>query len=162
MPARDAYINDPSLQYNLLHELLGNFDDVAQHQGLYFPYSDCAIAGHYFQCLDVSSKLILEDLAHQGRELGVLIFESELYRAKNSLYNALLRGSMSQKQSFIDIGKQLMYYKRRLPRSEIATRISSMTPRHLKKVYSKYLVDPDLAYAGYGPTDFIMHIYDET
>ena len=44
----------------------------------------------------------------------------------------------------------------------MATRISHMTPRSLKKVFAKYTVDPELSYAAYGPTDFVMHVYDET
>jgi hypothetical protein len=49
-----------------------------------------------------------------------------------------------------------------LNRSEIALRVAHLTPATLRKAYKRYLIDPDLAFAAYGATDFIQHVYDET
>lgn len=59
------------------------------------------------------------------------------------------------------IGRQLLAFKRRISRAEVAKRIANYNPKMLKKVYSGYLQDPNLTYAAYGPTDFVMRVYDE-
>lgn len=162
VPSRDANINDPKLQYNTLQQGLGEYDDIATQKGFYFPYKEMGLAGHFFSSIDVSSRYVFEELVYNAKELSHLIFEHELYRAKNSLYNELINRSENQLNTFEDIGEDLAAYKRRLTRSEVATRIAHLNPKDLKKTYKKYLLDPELAYAAYGAVDFVMHVYDET
>lgn len=40
-------LNDPSRQYNVLHEHLGNLPDISLQQTFYLPYSDTGLIGSY-------------------------------------------------------------------------------------------------------------------
>lgn len=107
-------------------------------------------------------RFVIEDIGFFHREICHFILTSEYYRGRNSFFQALLKGSMNQYTVVQDLGRQLMYYDRIIPRSELATRVGQLKVSQLKKIYKKYLIDPNLAYATYGPSDFVNQVYDET
>jgi hypothetical protein len=93
------------LQYNTLHQRLGEYDDIATHKGFYLPYKELGLAGHFFSSIDVSSRYIWDDIAFSTKELCHLIYEHEMYRAKNALYHNLIDRSENQCSTFKDIGE---------------------------------------------------------
>jgi hypothetical protein len=58
------------------------------------------------------------------------INQAEVFRARNKYFNDLLEFNDPSIVSFAN-SKQLAYLDRLIPRSEIATRISHMTPKYL-------------------------------
>lgn len=66
---------------------------MATHEAVYYPYQDVGLVGHYFASLDVTSRYIVDEIAYNAYELTQLILESELYRAKNHMYQCLMKMS---------------------------------------------------------------------
>lgn len=145
-----AHLNSAKRQYSTLHEYLGSYPDVTLHKCLYFPYEDTALFGNYlygneifgYQMLYVTQSVLTEYASH--------INHAEFFRARSAVYNALLT-----KNNTIDIasifGNQLMYLNRRVPRSEVATRISHMTPAYISNVITNWFWDRDLSAVAWGP-----------
>lgn len=149
-PPRDSIINHPHLQYNYLHKFFGEMEDFGEHDSYYIPYSDVGLFGHYASSLDLGAFFAPHACLKATRRATNYVMESEKYRARNRYYNDLLN---QQDPSVLgaDIANQLQYAKRRIPRSEIAKRVSVADERYLEKVYTKWLWDCELALAFYGP-----------
>ncbi|CAG9328560.1 unnamed protein product [Blepharisma stoltei] len=150
VPERDSIINHAWLQYNYFHTWFGEIEDFGGHSNHYFPYSNAAIWGHYTQSLDLSAFISPQACLCGTKRYTDYIMESELYRARNRYYNDLLNNTNLGSWSS-EIGTELLYAKRRIPRSEVAKRISCMGSRHLEKTFAKWLWDCELAVAMYGP-----------
>ncbi len=67
-------LNDPSRQYNTLHEKVGHLTDVTLHKAFYFPYSDTGLLGSYIMGNEVFApqvafltQIILSDYANTVR-----------------------------------------------------------------------------------------------
>lgn len=158
IPERDSIINHAHLQYNYLHKHLGEIEDFGGHEAIYMPYSDAGLFGHYTISLDLSAFLTPMACLTSTRYYTGLVMESELYRARNKYYNDLLNNVKLDSWSS-EITHQLLYSKRRIPRSEIAKRVSLLDPRFLEKTYAKWLWDTELALAQYGPIFTQMRFY---
>jgi processing peptidase subunit beta len=149
-PKRDGIINHPRLQYNWLHTWLGEIEDIIEHQSMYWAYKDVALFGHYVSCLDLGAHMAPMAVMKASRRATSYIMDSELYRSRNKLYNDLL-ALQSPGCVASEAAKQLLYANRRIPRSEIAKRVSLMDNRYLEKIYAKWMWDTELALAFYGP-----------
>lgn len=158
-PKRDSLINHARLQYNYLHTWLGENEDVGKHECLYVPYKNSGLIGHYVSCLDLGAHLAAAGCMKAMRRATSYIMEAELYRAKNKIYNELLNTETGS-EVIQTLASQLIYMNRRVPRSEIAKRISSMDARFLEKTYTKWLWDCELALAFYGPTFMVGRDYN--
>lgn len=158
-PERDSKINHPHLQYNNLHKWLGEMEDFGGHNSYYCSYSDVGLFGHYAASLDMSAYLVPHSLLKATRKVTGLVMESEMYRARNKYYNQLL-SPQSLGDLANEIGHQLTFANRRIPRSEVAKRISCLDNRHLEKTYAKWLWDTELAITFYGPIFTQIRMYE--
>jgi len=158
IPERDAIINHPELQYNHIHKGLGDIEDFPGYEAIYMPFSDVGVFGHSFMSLDMSAFIPPIECLKSTRYYTGLIMESELYRARNRYYNDLMNNVLLNGWSS-EIANQLMYAKRRIPRSEIAKRVSNLDPKYLERTYAKWLWDTELAIAMYGPIFYAMRFY---
>jgi len=149
------HLNSSERQYNSLHALLGSWGDLTIHHCQYTPYSDTALFGSYlhgnevhaFQMLYVS-QIVASDFANYLNEV-------EVFRAKNRLYNQLLQNETGQGVAH-DIGNQLLYLNRTVPRSEVATRISNIEQPHLSRVARNWLFDTEVSAVAWGPIHALM------
>jgi processing peptidase subunit beta len=66
--------------------------------------------------------------------------EVEVFRARNKIYNTLLNFQSSQEISS-KIANQLLYFGRRIPRSEVAQRISHFDSHLLNRVAKEWFYD---------------------
>lgn len=157
-PPRDSIINHPHLQYNYLHKWFGEIEDFGEHDSYYIPYSDVGLFGHYASTLDLSGFLAPEAALKAMRRATNYVMEAEKYRARNRYYNDLLNQTdlLAKGQEIAD---ELHYAKRRIPRSEVAKRVSVADARLLEKVYTKWLWDCELALAFYGPIFTQIRLY---
>lgn len=158
-PARDSIINHPHLQYNYLHTWFGEMEDFGEHDSYYLPYSDVGLFGHYTSTLDLSGFFAPQSCLKATRKATNYVMESEKFRARNRYYNELLHLSQNPLNQGSEIANELLYAKRRIPRSEVAKRVSVANARHLEKVYTKWLWDTELALAFYGPVFTQIRLY---
>ena len=158
-PQRDSIINHPHLQYNFLHTWFGEMEDFGEHDSYYFPYSDVGLFGHYTSTLDLSGFFAPSSCLKATRRATNIIMESEKYRARNRYYNELLHLPQNPLAHGSEIANELIYAKRRIPRSEVAKRVAVADSRYLKKVYSKWLWDTELALAFYGAIFTQIRLY---
>ena len=157
-PPRDSIINHPHLQYNYLHKWFGEMEDFGEHDSYYLPYSDVGLFGHYASTLDFSGFFAPHACLKATRKTTNYVFESEKFRARNRYYNDLLNQNDLMEQGN-EIANQLQYANRRIPRSEVAKRVSVADARHLEKVYARWLWDCELALAFYGPIFTQIRMY---
>lgn len=157
-PPRDSIINHPHLQYNYLHKWFGEMEDFGEHDSYYMPYSDVGLFGHYASTLDFSGFFAPHACLKATRKTTNYVFESEKFRARNRYYNDLLNQNDLMEQGS-DIANQLQYANRRIPRSEVAKRVSVADARYLEKVYARWLWDCELALAFYGPIFTQIRMY---
>lgn len=158
-PARDSIINHPHLQYNYLHTWFGEMEDFGEHDSYYLPYSDVGLFGHYCSTLDLSGFFAPQSVLKATRRATNYVMESEKYRARNRYYNDLLNLNQNPLSQGSEIASELIYAKRRIPRSEVAKRVSIANARYLEKVYTKWLWDTELALAFYGAVFTQIRLY---
>jgi mitochondrial-processing peptidase subunit beta len=72
-----------------------------------------------------------------------------VFRARNKLFNDLLEHNDAVIVAAGN-GRQAAYLDRVINRTEIATRVSHMTPAYVSKVASKWFWDKETAVTGYG------------
>lgn len=67
--------------------------------------------------------------------------QAELFRARNSYYCGLLLGENSTQEIATKFANQLQYFGRRVPRSEVAKRLSYIDTNYLSRVITKHFWD---------------------
>jgi len=149
-----AHLNSTDRQYNLMHQYLGNLPDITIHKSIYTPYSDTALFGSYLHGNEVHAPQMLFMSQVILTEYANFMNEAECFRAKNKLYNELLQHETSNDIAQ-SIGNQVLYLNRRVPRSEIATRVSNMNGKHLGKVAFNWFFDREISLVSWGP---IAHV----
>lgn len=80
--------------------------------------------------------------------------DTEVTRAKYKLYTELL-SVQSVSDTMQQYGPQFLNLDRKVPRSEIAERVSNIDAEHLKKVCKKWFVDKQPSFTSWGPVDNI-------
>ena len=129
--------------------------DLERYDAIFSPYSDCGIFGHYF----FGDARYAQSMAYLGGIIGQIMSEYltdlEVTRAKNKMYNELLaiQAASDQMQQY---GPQYLMLGRKIPRSEIATRISSLDAKELRRVCKEWFVEKEPSFTSWGPADEIM------
>lgn len=118
-----SHLNDVGKQYNAMHSLLGDLVDVTRAECLYSPYSDCGIFGNWFFGNEIFTRQMNWCGAAVPSHYGEYVTEAEVVRARNVLW-AELMSIQSATDVMQQIGPQMLYLNRRVPRSEIARRVS--------------------------------------
>ncbi len=133
-------LNDVTKQYNSMHGFLGKYPDIIKQQAIYSPYRDCGLFGNYFMGNEAFVKQMNYCGLHFPTKFADYIDEAEITRAKQKLYSdlAMIESTADVMQS---IGQQVLYWNRRVPRSEIAKRIANIQKRDVEKVCYHWFYD---------------------
>ena len=128
--------------------------DLERYDSIFSPYSDCGIFGHYF----FGDSRYAQQMAYIGGKIGEIMSEylsdGEVTRAKYKMYNEILSINTASDQ-MQQYGPQYLMFGRKVPRSEIATRISNLDARHLREVCKKWFVEKEPSFTSWGPIDDI-------
>jgi processing peptidase subunit beta len=151
-----AHLNTPDRQYNTIHNLLGQLPDITIHKSIYAPYSDTGLFGSYFHGNEVHGYQMLYMGQLVSSDYALYLNQVELFRSKNKLYNELLQHETGNDITQ-SLGNQILYLNRKVPRSEIATRISSIEGGHLSRVARKWLFDAEVSAVAWGPIHSLMN-----
>jgi hypothetical protein len=89
-----------------------------------------------------------------GKIFSEYLTDTEVTRAKYKLYTELC-SVQSVSDSMQQYGPQFLMLDRKVPRSEIAERISFLDARHLRNVCKKWFVDKEPSFTSWGPVDQI-------
>lgn len=143
------HLNDCAKQYNALHSMLGDLVDVTRSECLYSPYSDCGIFGNWF----FGNEVFTRQMNYCGVALPTVyshyMNDVEIIRARNSLYNELM-SIQSATDVMQQIGPQMLYLNRRVPRSEIAQRVSHMDAYHMRHLCNQWFYDAEPSFTNWG------------
>ena len=143
------HLNDVQKQYNSMHSLLGNLVDVTRANSHYFAYSDTGIFGNYF----FGNEIFARQMNYCGVCLPTIyshyINDVEVIRGRNWLYNQLLNAETIG-QTNNEIGKNMLLLNRRLPRSEIAKRVSHIDNYHIKMLCNQWFYDAEPSFTNWG------------
>jgi processing peptidase subunit beta len=152
-----AHLNNSDKQYSAFEGHLGSLIDVQKGLGIYSPYSDCGLFGTFLYGNECWTRKMTYTGLVVPANYGHFINQVEIYRARARLYHELLNiQSPSDVLQFI--GPQIQYLGRRVHRSEIAKRISYITPSHVEKVAHQWFFDAEPSIVAYGPIDSISGI----
>jgi len=117
-------------------------------------YSDTGLFGVYVVSAE---KTKLDDLIYLVQQelvrISVNANEAEVQRAKNQLKANLFFRRDGNSSISSEIGKDLLFYGRRLTPLEWSKRIDSIDAKTVRDVCYKYLYDKDPAFVGYGPIE---------
>jgi hypothetical protein len=72
---------------------------MCKHECLYIPYGDCGLFGHFTSTIDVSATFPPVAVLKSTNRATKWISDAELYRARNKLYDDLLK---------IETGEEIM------------------------------------------------------
>lgn len=149
-----GHLNDVHKQYNSMHSLLGDLPDVTRANSHYFAYSDCGIFGNYF----FGNEIFTRNMNYCGVCLptvyGHYINDVEVIRGRNHLYNTLLNTETAATINS-DIGQNMLALGRRLPRSEIAKRVSHIDNYHMKHLCYEWFYDAEPCFTNWGPVELM-------
>lgn len=146
------HLNDVLKQYNSLHAMLGDLPDVTLHNSHYFPYSDSGIFGNYFYGNEIFTRQMTYCGMVMNTIYGHFMNDVEVYRARNAYFNELLAGT-GVKETVHDIGPQILYFNRRIPRSETAKRIAHFDAYHMKNLCYEWFYDAEPSITNWGPIE---------
>lgn len=151
------HLNDVKKQYNSMHALLGDLPDVTKAESLYYAYSDCGIFGNYF----FGNEVFTRQMNYCGVCLPTIyshyLNDVEVIRGRNKLYNKLMNQE-APSQIANDIGRQIIYLGRRLPRSEIAKRVAHVDNYHLKHLCNDWFYDAEPSFTNWGPIESVSQV----
>lgn len=80
------------------------------------------------------------------------INDVEVVRGRNTLYNELLT-LQSSSELMQQIGQQMLYLDRHVPRSEIAKRVSMIDAYHMKHLCYEWFYDAEPSFTNWGPIE---------
>lgn len=151
------HLNDVHKQYNALHTLLGNLPDVTKQQSLYYAYSDSGIWGNYF----FGNEVFTRQMNYCGVCIPTIyshyLTDVEVFRGRASYFNKLLNRE-APSQIISEIGPQILYLNRRVPRSEIAKRIAHIDSHHLKHLCNDWFYDAEPSFTNWGPIESVSSV----
>lgn len=116
-------------------------------------YSDTGLWGIYY----VADRMTLDDMTHQILEEWMRMCSSasdfQVERAKNILKTRLLADYDSLESNAETMGKQVLYYGRRVPWSELEAKINAINAKSVRAAGMKYIYDNCPSVVGYGPIE---------
>ena len=137
-------------QYNAMHSLLGDLVDVTRAECLYSPYSDCGIFGNWFFGNEIFTRQMNWCGAAVPSHYGEYVTEAEVVRARNVLWTELM-SIQSATDVMQQIGPQMLYLNRRVPRSEIARRVSHADADYMRQLCYKWFYDAEPSFTNWCP-----------
>jgi hypothetical protein len=151
------HLNDVKKQYNSMHALLGDLPDVTKAESHYLAYSDSAIFGNYFYGNEVFTRQMNYCGVCLPTIYGHYLNDVEVYRGRNSYYNTLLRKEAPADFNK-DIGYQILYANRRVPRSEQAKRVAHLDNYHMKQLCYQWFYDAEPTFTNWGPIEAVSQV----
>ena len=144
------HLNDVGKQYNATHSLLGDLPDVTRQACHYFAYSDCGIWGSYL----FGNEIFVRQMNWVGLaapvHYGEYVTEVEVVRARNAYWNSLMKEQNAESLN-AEIGRQILQTGRRVPRSEVAKRISWADADSIRQLSYQYFYDSEPSFTNWGP-----------
>lgn len=140
-----------------MHALLGDLVDVTRAESLYYAYSDTGIFGNYF----FGNEVFTRQMNYCGVCLPTIyshyLNDVEVIRGRNFLYNKLLTKESPQDIAN-EIGPQILYLNRRVPRSEVAKRVSHIDNYHMRHLANKWFYDAEPSFTNWGPIETVSSV----
>lgn len=152
-----SHLNVYLKQYNTLETYCAQMVDVQRANGVYSPYRDCGLFGTFLHGNECWTKQMTYAGIFLPASYGHNLNTVEFYRAKARLNQELLN-IQSPTDVLQMIGPQIQYLGRRVHRSEIAKRVSYLTPKGLKNVYNEWLSDAEPSVVAYGPIEGVSSV----
>lgn len=147
-----SHLNNYHKQYSMFEVYCATMVDMQRGNGIYSPYKDSGLFGTFLYGNECWSRAMTYAGIFIPSSYGTYVNQVEIYRARARLYHELLNiqtpGDVLQ-----FIGPQIQYLGRRVHRSEIAKRISYITPDSMKKVCKEWLFDAEPSIVAYGPVE---------
>jgi len=95
----------------------------------------------------------VDNVQAEWKYLCTMITDEEVERGKNLLRTNMLLQLDGSTPICEDIGRQLLFYGRRIPVHELEARIRAVNADVVKKVCLKYIYDRDVTLVGVGQTE---------
>ncbi|XP_049950910.1 mitochondrial-processing peptidase subunit beta [Schistocerca serialis cubense] len=116
-------------------------------------YKDTGLWGIYFVCDPLKCEDMMYNIQTEWMRICTEVTESEVERARNMLKTNMLLQLDGSTPVCEDIGRQMLFYNRRIPTHELIARIESVTAKNVRDVGMKYIYDHCPALAAVGPIE---------
>jgi processing peptidase subunit beta len=147
------HLNDTKKQYNSMHSLLGDLVDVTLGEAMFHSYSDSGLFGNYF----FGNEVFTRQMNYCGVCLPTIyshyMNDVEVIRSRNHIYNTLMNNTECQITTNEEVGLQMVQQGRRVPRSEVAKRISHFDAYHMKHMCNEWFYDAEPTFTNWGPVE---------
>jgi predicted Zn-dependent peptidase len=157
-PLKGGFLDVPQKEYSHIRNWAASMENLVKHEGLYLPYKDFGLIGHYAATSEKTGHETLIGLLRGAKILAEELNDEMVIRAKNKLYSELLQIETGS-DVVQNLGAQFVYMGRRVPRSEIATRIAALDTAYLKEVFRKWVRSSEASIVIYGPNSVEESIY---
>jgi len=158
-----AHLNAGNRQYNFLHRILAEGPGVSLQHTEYFGFSDVGLFTTWIHGNDVWSKEMMHVCQFSLGRAATLLDQTEVFRARASLFNSLLEQRPSAGLNSI-IAKDIQYIGRRVDRTELAYRYSNMAEHNfMQNAIKKWFYAKETGVAIWGPChNYVkeMHYYN--
>lgn len=151
------HLNDVKKQYNSMHALLGDLPDVTRQESLYYAYSDSGMWGNYLYGNEVFTRAMNYCGVCLPTIYAHYLNDVEVFRGRNSLYNKLMRKE-SPHDLVSEIGPQILYLGRRVPRSEVAKRVAHLDNHIIKNLCNDWFYDAEPSFTNWGPIEGVSQV----
>ena len=91
---------------------------------------------------------------HTPTIYGHYVTDVEVFRGRNHLYNTLMT-QQNPKTHIDEIGQQLSFVGRRVPRSEVAKRVAHLDKDHIKYLAQHWFYDAEPSFTNWGPIEMV-------
>lgn len=157
-PMKNNFLDVPQKEFSQLKSWSNSMANVTKHEGLYLPYKNFGLIGHYVATEEKTGHETLIGLLSALKIIVTDLTDEMVIKAKNKLYGELLQIE-SGSDIVQNLGAQLIYMNRRIPRSEIATRIAALDTAYLKEICRKWVRDCEASIVVYGPKAVDESVY---
>jgi predicted Zn-dependent peptidase len=117
----------------------------------YVPYTDVSMIGFHFKADPHAVDELTYSLLTELVTTCFIVSDTDLARAKATLKYNFASASDGAIRAADDVGKQLLYFGRRITPEEFAAKVDALTADDIKTVAGKYIYDRDPAVVVMGP-----------
>eukprot|EP00761_Pharyngomonas_kirbyi_P011853 gb/GECH01011879.1/.p1 GENE.gb/GECH01011879.1/~~gb/GECH01011879.1/.p1 ORF type:complete len:481 (+),score=122.27 gb/GECH01011879.1/:1-1443(+) len=127
-------------------------NDLARSvQAFNMSYTDSSLFGVHAVSEPENHEDLMFSTLHNMVKLCFKIRDEDVVRARNQLKTTLLMNQDGTMSTAEDIGRQMIFYGRRMSPAEVFARVDAIDAKTVKDVAMKYIYDRDPVVVGYGP-----------
>lgn len=126
---------------------------IKSYSSFFKRYNDTSLWGLKFVSNAESVNYFTKDFQTDWMMMSQDVRNFDLTRSKNALLTAIYEKMNGTESAFKELGRQVLFYGRRIPMEEMEERIARVKPSTINDIAQQYVYDRCPAVAAYGPIE---------